>query len=292
MLLGLIGGIFGVLLAFVGTRAYTLIVPADFPELLRNVHIDARVMGFALAISLLSGLVFGLLPALRAAGVDLNEVLKEGVRGSSGSQGRARSALLVVEVGLSMVLMVGAGLMMRGFLREQSALPGFPTERLLTADILLGGTKYFDKTPHDTNLVTPQSEVFFDQLLERVRALPGVSSAGIISRLPMQVWSHPFQIVGRPVPEIGSEPRADLNEVDAGLFETLGIRLLRGRTIQESDVESSPWVVVVNKTFADRHFPGEDPIGRRSASRWASPAWARPSWRNRRCARSWASWRT
>jgi predicted permease len=193
--------------------------------------------------------------------VDLNDVLKEGGRGSSGSRRRGRSALLVAEVSLSMVLLVGAGLMLRGFLREQSDLPGFDAQRLLTADILLGGTKYFDKTPADMNLVTAQCDAFFDQVLERVRAIPGVTRAGIISRLPMQVWTHPFTIVGKPAPEPGREPQADLNEVDAQLLDTLGIRLLRGRAIEERDVASAPWVAVVNKTFADRHFPGQDPIG-------------------------------
>jgi predicted permease len=160
-----------------------------------------------------------------------------------------------------MVLLVGAGLMLRGFLHEQRNLPGFDTERLLTADILLGGTKYFDKTPADMNLVTPQSEIFYDHLLERVRALPGVTKAGIVSRLPMQVWTHPFVIVGKPAPERGHEPEADFNEVDSQLFDTLGIRVLRGRKIEERDVASSPWVAVINKTFADRHFPGQNPIG-------------------------------
>jgi putative ABC transport system permease protein len=261
LLLSLVGCGFGLALAFWGTRLFALIVPTGFPELLRHITVDARVLGFALAISVASSVVFGLLPALRASRVDLNEVLKEGGRGSSGVRGRARSALLVAEVALSMVLLVGAGLMMRGFLREQRDLPGFDTSRLLTADILLGGTKYFDKTPQDTNLVTPQSEIFFDQLLERVRSLPGVTRAGIISRLPMDVWTHPFAIVGRPAPEPGKEPVADLNEVDAHALDTLGIRLLRGRTIDERDVASTPWVAVISKTFADRHFPGQDPLG-------------------------------
>jgi putative ABC transport system permease protein len=261
LLLSLVGGVFGLLLAFWGARLFTLIVPQGFPELLRRVGVDARVLGFALAISVVSSLAFGLLPALKASRVDLNEVLKEGGRGSSGGRRRGRNALLVVEVGLSMVLLVGAGLMMRGFLREQSTLPGFDTTRLLTTDILLGGTKYFDKTPDDMNLVTPQVEAFYDQVLERVRATPGVERAGIVSRLPMNVWTHPFAIVGRPAPEVGHEPRADLNEVDAQLFDTLGIRLLRGRGIDERDVASAPWVVVVNKTFADRHFPKQDPLG-------------------------------
>jgi predicted permease len=169
--------------------------------------------------------------------------------------------LLVVEVALSMVLLVGAGLMMRSFLGEQRKLPGFDTTGLLTADILLGGAKYFSKTPQDTNLVTAQVEMFHDQLLERVRALPGVTRAGIISRLPADVWTHPFTIAGRPAPEPGKEPQADLNEVDAHALDTLGIRLLRGRMIQERDTVSAPWVAVINKTFADRHFAGQDPLG-------------------------------
>jgi putative ABC transport system permease protein len=261
VLLSLVGCGFGLALAFWGTRLFALIVPTGFPELLRHINVDARVLAFALAVSIGSSVVFGLMPALRASRVDLNDVLKEGARGSSDARRRGRSLLLVAEVALSMVLLVGAGLMMRGFLREQSTLPGFDTERLLTADILLGGTKYFDKTPQDMNLVTPQAELFFDQLLDRVRALPGVTRAGIVSRLPMDVWTHPFKIVGRPAPEPGKEPVADINEVDAQLLDTLGIRLLRGRMIEERDRASTPWVAVVNKTFADRHFAGQDPVG-------------------------------
>jgi len=261
LLLGLVGGGFGLLLTYWGGRLFAWMVPAGFPSLLRNTSIDLRVLGFALGVSMLSSLVFGLVPALRASSVDLGDVLKEGGRGSGGGRSRGRGVLLAVEVGLSMVLLVGAGLMMRGFLREQSDLPGFDTDRLMSAEILLGGTKYFDKTPDDMNLVTPQVEMFFDDVLERVRAIPGVTRAGIVSRLPLEVWQHPFQIVGRPAPEPGSEPRADLNEVDAQLLDTLGIQVIRGRGIEERDVEASPWVVVVNKTFADRHFPGEDPIG-------------------------------
>jgi hypothetical protein len=139
---------------------------------------ESGASSFALAASVGSSVVFGLLPALKASRVDLNEVLKEGARGSAGSRRHGRSALLVAEVSLSMVLLVGAGLMMRGFLREQSDLPGFDTRKLLVTDILLGGTKYFDKTPQDMNLVTAQVEGYYDQVLERVRALPGPGHLG------------------------------------------------------------------------------------------------------------------
>jgi putative ABC transport system permease protein len=262
LLLSLVGCGFGLLLALWGVRLHALIVPEGFPELLRDVHVDARVLGFALVVSIGSSLVFGLVPALRASRVDLVEVLKEGGRGGTGGRRRGRGALLVAEVGLSMVLLVGAGLMMRAFLQEQGNLPGFDTRKLMSADILLGGTKYFAKTPEDMNRVTPDVERFYDGVLERVRALPGVASAGIASRIPIEVWQHPFAIVGRPAPDPGKEPRADFNEVDARLLDTLGIKLLRGRMIEERDVASSPWVAVVNKSFADRHFPGGDPIGK------------------------------
>ena len=262
VVLSLVGCGCGLVLAFWGTRLFALIVPTGFPELLRDVHVDLRVLAFALVVSVASSLVFGLLPALRASRVDLNDVLKEGGRGGSGTRQRGRAALLVAEVGLSMVLLVGAGLMMGAFMREQKELPGFDTHNVLTADILLGGTRYFDKTPEDMNVVTPAVEVFYDRVLERVRALPGVQQAGIASRLPFQVWTHPFVIVGKPAPEPGKEPQADFNEVDAGLLPTLGIRLLRGRMLEERDTASSPWVAVVNKTFADRHFPGADPLGK------------------------------
>ena len=147
LLLSLVGCAFGLTLAFWGTRLFALMVPTGFPELLRHITIDSRVLGFALLISVASSLVFGLLPALRASRVDLNEVLKEGGRGGSGGRRRGRSALLVAEVALSMVLLVGAGLMMHGFLGEQSQLPGFPVERLLTADILLGGRSTSTRRP-------------------------------------------------------------------------------------------------------------------------------------------------
>ena len=260
LMLALVGCGFGLVLALWGSRLFALIVPTGFPELLRHLSIDARVLAFALAISIGSSLLFGLVPALRASRVDLNDVLKEGGRGSSGGRRRGRSLLLVAEVALSMVLLAGAGLMMRSFLGEQRKLPGFDPTRLLTADIALGGEKYLYKTPEDTNVVTPQVEVFYDQLLERVRALPGVTRAGIISRLPADVWTHPFTIVGRPPPEPGKELQADFSEVDAEALDTLGIRLLRGRTIQERDTASTPWVAVINKTFADRHFAGQDPL--------------------------------
>jgi putative ABC transport system permease protein len=262
LMLSLVGCAFGLALTFGGIRLFAVIVPQELPDLLRHNPIDVRVLAFALAISTASSLLFGLIPALQASRVDFGELLKEGGRGGAGSHHRGRTALLVAEVSLAMVLLVGAGLMMRGFMREQRQLPGFSTEGLVTGEILLGGTRYFDKTPQDMNLVTPMVEAFYDQVLERVRALPGVQHAGIISKLPLQVEPFPFTIVGQPEPDSRKRPRADVNEVDAQAFDTLGIRLLRGRGIGEGDVAGAPWVAVVNQTFAERHFPGQDPLGR------------------------------
>jgi len=260
LLLSLAGGVCGIGLAAVGMRLYPLLAPEDFPTFLRHVSVDAHVLGFALAISVLSSVLFGLLPAWRASRVDLNDVLKEGGRTSGVGRGRVGTALLVVEVSLAMVLLVGAGLMMSGFLAEQRRLPGFDPERLLTADLLLGGPKYFSKTSRDTNLVTPQAEAFYDQLLERVRALPGVTRAGIISRLPMDVWMHYVTLGDRPAEKEG-RLMADFTEVDDQAFDTLGVHVVRGRGIDRRDVAGAPWVAVINQTFADRYFTGKNPIG-------------------------------
>jgi len=260
LLLSLAGGACGIGLAVVGTRLYPLLAPEELPAFVRHISIDARVLGFATTISVLSSVVFGLLPALRASRVDLNDAFKEGGRTGGGIQRRGSIVLLVVEVSLSMVLLVGAGLMFRGLMAEQRRLPGFDARRLLTADVLLGGPRYFSKTPHDTNLVTPQVDVFYDGLLERVRALPGVTRAGIISRLPMDVWMHYVTLLDRPAQK-GSRLMADFSEVDAQAFDTLGIRVLNGRGIEPRDVAAAPWVAVINKAFADRYFPGRNPVG-------------------------------
>lgn len=260
LLLSLAGGVCGIGLATVGVRLFPLLTPEDFPTFLRHPSLDTRVLGFALAISMLSSLVFGVLPALRASRIDLNDVLKEGGRTGGMGRGRGSTALLVAEVALSMILLVGAGLMLRGLLAEQRRLPGFDPERLLTADLLLGGPKYFSKTPNDTNLVTPQAEAFYDQLLERVRALPGVTRAGIISRLPMDVWMHYVTPGDRSAVKEGRF-QADFTEVDDQALDTLGLRLVRGRGIEPRDMVGAPWVAVINQTFADRHFAGKNPLG-------------------------------
>jgi len=260
VLLALVGGIFGVLLAMAGTKLFPLIVPAEFPAVMRHLSIDGRVLAFAIGVSALSSLVFGLVPALRTSSVNLIDALKEGGRTAGTVRRGGRNALLIAEVSLAMVLLVGAGLLVRGLMAEERKLPGFDPERLLTTHVLLAGPKYSSKTTHDTNIVTPQVEVFYDQLVERVRAMPGVTRAGLISRLPMNVWMHGFTVVGTPEPTDGHRPMADFTEVDPRALETLGLPVIRGRGISEHDVASAPWVALINKSFADRHFPGKDPL--------------------------------
>jgi predicted permease len=270
LLLSLAGCAFGLLLTFGGIRLFALVVPEGFPDLLRHNPIDLRVLAFALAISVFSSLLFGLIPALQASHVDVNDVLKEGGRGGSGTRRRGRSALLVAEVSLAMVLLLGAGLMMRGFMSEQSKLPGFSTERLVTGEVLLGGTRYFDKTPQDMNLVTPQVEVFYDQLLERVRALPGVEAAGFATMgiLEGGGWGMGFTVDGF-APKPGDSAGSMVNAVSPGYLEVLQARIVRGRTFTEQDArlpaEGEEWPyrnAIVNETFVKSYFGTRDPIGR------------------------------
>ena len=159
---------------------------------------------------------------------------------------------------------------------EQRKLPGFDPERLLTSHVLLAGPKYFSKTSHDTNIVTPQVEAFYDQLSERVRALPGVTRAGIISRLPMERMDA--RIHGRGKASTGREPPTDgrFHEVDPEALETLGIPgATRGRGIEAQDVASAPGVAAIEESFADRHFPAQASPGTgRSGVDWLGrPAW-------------------
>ena len=258
------GGVTGVFLAIWGKEGLVKLAPPELRFITEAASIDLKVLVFTASVCLVSTIVFGLWPAVRASQVSLNDALKSGQRsGSSKEQIRGRAALLVAEVSLAMILLVGAGAVLQGLRSSLSAHPGFQTDRVLTGSILLSGKKYFAAVAGDLKLVTPQTAELYGQLLEKVRALPGVDSAGMISRIPLgSGWpKQPFSILGRPPVEKGREPQTDYVEVDAQLFSTLRIPLLRGRAIEESDTSSSPWVAVINRTFADRHFAGQDPVG-------------------------------
>ncbi len=267
VLLGLLGGAVGLLVGFVGTRTLVSIAPIDRIHSL-PVTIDLRVLGFTLCLSLLTGILFGLMPAFRTSKSDLYDSLKEGGQQSSGaSRPRGQSLLLVSEIALALVLLVGAGLMVNSFLRRQNVELGFNPKNVLRADVFLDGPKFWHNSPGvpgAMKTVTPQGDAFFREVLERIHAIPGVVSVGISHLAPPSRDVQPvtFTIIGRPVPPSRRQPQVRYNEVSAGYFRSLEIPLVKGRNLTERDTERSPWVVVINETMARRYFPNEDPIGK------------------------------
>ncbi|MFZ0063159.1 MAG: ABC transporter permease [Pyrinomonadaceae bacterium] len=257
VLLSLVGGALGLLFAVWGTAALSALAPDNIPRL-NEVGMDGRVFGFTLATSLLTGIVFGLVPAIQASKPDLNEALKEGSRGSmgSGSGKRTRSILVAVEVALSLVLLIGAGLMIKSFIRLQQTHLGFNTENLLTMGLTLSESRY----PEDQ-----QQVAFFQRTLEQVRALPGIQSAGVTTGLPLtlSLSGSDFRVEGQPEPEAGKEMIINTRSVSPGYFSTLGISLLKGRDFSDRDKSEAPAVAIVNQDLVRTYFPNEDPIGKR-----------------------------
>jgi predicted permease len=250
-LLALLGGAAGLLIANWGLKALIALSPEDTPRL-DQITIDRRVLLFTLAVSLLTGLLFGLAPALQASKPDLNESLKEGGRSSTGGvQGRRiRSALVIFEVALSLVLLIGAGLMVKSFMSL-----GFKPDRLFTMNLQLSRSRYQGRL----------GQAFYRQLIERTEALPGVESAGAITGMFIDALpnSGNFTVEGRPPVPAAEEVEAPVDFVTPGYFRTMGIPLLQGRDVEERDDPDSAPVVVINNTFAQRFWPGEDPLGKR-----------------------------
>jgi predicted permease len=269
-LLALLGGALGVLLSYWGIPLFRSLA-GEFPSS-QSINIDIRVLLFTLAISVLTAFVFGLIPALQASNPDLNNALREGSRRtSSGSRGLTRHALAVCEVALAMVLLIGAGLTINSVLRLQKVDPGFDPRNLLTLRIRLPeGGNYMQRVPGgDMERASPRVTAFYQQLLERIAALPGVESVGSITGLPMHFSEeYSFSILGHPAPPPEQRPRAGYNEVSPGFFRTLKIPLKKGRYLDEHDTAAGPWAVVVNETFAHRFFSNEDPIGQQLLLRY------------------------
>jgi len=247
---------------------FVALAPKWLPQT-NAISIDVRVLGFTLAISLGTGILFGLAPALRSSKTDLNKSLKEGGRSSAhGSPHRTRSTLVVVEVALALVLLVSAGLMMNTVVRVLHADPGFHPDHLLTLEVRLIGEKYFDvsqwgKTGLD--LVTPRVAAFCREALDRIRPVPGVQSAALIDWLPMLEDAHrrgtTFTIAGRPSVTVGDRPYGLFSAISPDYFHVMQIPLLKGRDLTERDVETSPWVVIINAAMARKFWPNADPIG-------------------------------
>jgi putative ABC transport system permease protein len=264
-LLGLLGGSLGLLLAQWGIRLFLWLAGSDFPNA-DTISVDMRVILFTLGISLSTTVMFGLVPAFQASRSDLNSTLRDGARGTApSSRGIMRRALAISEVALAMVLLVGTGLMINTMLRLRKVNPGFDTSNLLTMTIQLPeGDRYMERVPGgDMERAKPAVSSFYQRLLEKVSALPGVESAGSITGLPTHFWEEPtFVILGHPAPLPDQRPRASYDQVSPNFFRTLRIQLKKGRYLDDHDTSAAPWAVVVNEAFVRRFFPSEDPIGK------------------------------
>ena len=269
MVLALLGGGAGLLLAVWGVRVLLAISPDAIPRV-ETVGVDAHVLLFALAISLLTGLAFGMAPAWRATAVNLTDALKEGKRGSSEGlrRDRLRGLLVGSEFALAVMLLAGAGLMIRTFLALQNVDPGFDPHGVLSMVVGIAGTEQA-AGGHTGN--------FYQEVLQRVRAVPGVQSVGGINHLPLagDEWGFPFHVEGRPPEPPGKDLVATYRAVFPGYFRTMRIPILRGRDVSDSDNLHAPGVVVINDYLARRYWPGEDAIGKRIT--FDDPA-KNPSW--------------
>ena len=265
LLLGLLGGAVGLLLSFWGIRLFLLFVGSDFPNA-DSMTVDLRVALFTLGISLLTTVLFGLMPAFQASRSDLNQGLRDGARGTAPvSGGIMRRLLATSEIALAMVLLMGTGLMINTMIRLHRVDPGFDTSNLLTTTIQLPeGETYVERVNGgDAERAKPGVTNFFDRLLERVAALPGVESVGSATGLPTGFWEdYTFSILGRPAPPPDQRPQASYVQATPGLFQTLRIPLKKGRYLDQHDTKGAPWSIVVNEAFVQKFFPNEDPIGK------------------------------
>jgi putative ABC transport system permease protein len=258
-IVALLGGAFGVLIGFWGIDALRASNPGDaarFAPGWYQLGINVPVLLFTVGISLLSGLVFGLAPSLQVSKPDLNDALKEGARSVSGSTHRLRSSLVVFEVALSLVLLVGAGLLVRSFLSLLKTDPGFNSENVLTMAIVLPAAKYHEE---------PQAAAFYDDLVQRVKTTPGVESAAAVNHLPLggSNSSDSYLVEGEPEPQPGQENEGRYRVATAEYFQTMRIPIIQGRGFTEHDKAGAPPVVIVNDTLARKHWPGQSPIGKR-----------------------------
>ena len=263
LLLSIAGGAAGLALAWAGVRLLVAAIgdQVAFPRV-DAIALDGRVLAFTAAIALLSGLIFGFAPAVASVSVNLTTALKEGGRsGSPGRTGRLRSALVVVEIALALVLLAGAGLLLRSFARVVSTSPGFAADRVMTMQITLPSAKYADAA---------QRGAFYRTLIDRVRALPNVDEAGAVSFLPMNGLgaATSFEVVGQPKPAPGQEPVADIRIVDGGYFAALGIPLRQGRFFTSQELASQNHLAIVSDTLARTLFPNQNPLGQRLRVSW------------------------
>jgi predicted permease len=253
MLLALLGGIFGVLVAQWALGA-VVTLGADLIPRAVEIRLDRQALLFSLLVTLVTGLAIGVLPALQAARINVNDTLKEASRGSTGLGHRLRASLLVVEVALSLVLLIAVGLLLSSFARLQRVAPGFQPDGIFTAQLALPPERYAGE-----KLVT-----FYEQLYARLNTVPSSTSAALTDRVPLTGGRTPapIAVMGRSVPPMSDRPHANRHIVSPKYFATLGIPIRAGRDFDERDNARVPHVVIVNETFARLHFPGENPVGR------------------------------
>jgi len=266
ILLSLMGGAGGVFLAYGGTKGLVALLPptqvAALP-FLANLHIDARILVFSFGLSILTGMIFGLAPAIQSSRPQLAGVLKEGGRNASAGSGhRLRTAFVVTEIALAVVLLVGSGLLLKSLFRLLNTNPGFNPENVLTMSVVLPATKY--------NNANSQNN-FQDQLTQRIAALPGVTANGTVDILPLQAGNTTIVYVeGEPAPPPGQETEANVRVVSESYFQTLQVPFVEGRPFDPHDrATTNPEPVIIGKTMADRLFKGRSAIGRRLVYRSA-----------------------
>ena len=251
----------GVLLAQWGVKLLVAF-SANYLPRVDEVKVNAPVFGFTFAVAVLTGFLFGLVPALQSSRLDLTEALKEGGRGAGSSARRHRTLnlLVVAEVAAAVVLLISAGLLVNSFVRLQAVDLGFDQENLLTAQVNL---------PDPYNQPEKKS-IFFEQLQQRIEALPGVEGVGLVTELPLaqQSADFGFTIEGRPEPPPGQGPHADIRNVNHDYFHTMRIPLLRGRDLTEAEVHHNAMVAVISEALAQRFFAGEEPLGQRLRPNW------------------------
>ena len=257
VLLALMGGGVGLLVASWGIDFLVSLKPADMP-LAETIHLDSSMLLFTLGVSIATGLIFGITPAFESWRLDLNESLKEGGRTAGTSSRHAlRKALVVCEIALSLVLSIGAGLLIKSFINVSKVNPGFRVESVLTMELTLPKAAYSDDV---------KTAAFYDRLLENAKHLPGINAAGAASNLPLSSmnWETGFYIEGQPKPARASDLQyAEASVVAGDYFQTMGMRLLRGRFFSEMDRRDSPKVIIIDENLAAKYWPNQDPVGKR-----------------------------
>lgn len=258
VLLSVTGGVFGLLLGYAIMASLRLAIPPYSLPREANVTMDGRILLFTLVLSIVTGILFGLAPAIHSTRLNLASSMKEGGRGASagGARQQLRGALVVAEVALAFVLLTGAGLLIRSFFEIQHVDPGFDSTNVVTAGLPVSNKRFPDAA---------QLNMYLHQVVKKVESLPGVRDVALTSALPMQGWGYgmPFQIGDRQMVDRANRKACFFKMVSPNYFHALGMKLRKGRELSDRDVKGTPAVAVINETMVTKYFPGENPLGKR-----------------------------